>query len=417
MRASPRISTGIVPMNKFEPMIPVEEGLHVVDMALGHIKPAGEVALVREALGRVVLSDQRSVVNLPSFDKSAMDGYAVLPDDERDEYRLLETIPAGHVGTKELKPGTTVKVMTGAPVPEGTGRVIKIEHTEECGNLVMVRKHDGAANICKRGEDVRTGEVILRAGTALYSLEIANLISCGITEVEVARRVKVAVISTGDEIVNSPDLLAPGKIMNSNGPMLSSLAREFGLDVASEVAVSDDRQAIEDAIRAGTQSADVLVLSGGVSVGEFDFVLSTLEDIGLKVHFSRLAVQPGKPTVFASRGDKAAFGLPGNPVSAFLMFHLFVLRAAGLMSGHAPEVRELRLRLASDFRRKKLDRKLFVPARITDDGAIEPITYHGSAHLAALMQADGFLVVPSGVGEMAAGSEAGFVPIRRIVRW
>ncbi|MBI2844743.1 MAG: molybdopterin molybdotransferase MoeA [Armatimonadetes bacterium] len=398
-------------MNKFEPMITVDEASRIVDEALGGVRPSGETVPVRESAGMVALRDQVSRLDLPAFDKSAMDGYAVLGGDERDQYRLLETVPAGSVGEAKLVPGTTVKVMTGAAVPEGAARVIRLEHAEELDGVVRIGKRENASNICKRGEDVRVGDPILPAGTVLGALEIANLISCGITEVEVARLVRAMVISTGDEIVDSPDMIAPGKIMNSNGPMLVGLAREAGLEVVGEESVPDEKQAVEQAIRRGMKLADIVMLSGGVSVGEFDFVLEALSDVGLKVHFTRLAVQPGKPTVFTTSGEKAVFGLPGNPVSVFLMFHLFVLRAAAIMSGRNPEPRLFRLRLSADYSRTRADRQAYVPSRLREDGSIETVAYHGSAHISALMSADGFLIVPIGVSGIRQAEEADFLPI------
>ena len=410
-------------MNQFEPTISLEEALGIVDSTLTEVKPVGERAPVRSALGRVIVADQRSRLDLPPFDKAAMDGYAVLAGDVRDVYRILETVPAGYVGTQPLTPGTAVKVMTGAAIPDGTGKIVMIEHAEERADRVRVLKREGAPNICWKGEDVRVGDVVLSAGTVLGPLEIANLIACGITEIEVAKRPRVAILSTGDEIVDSADALLPGKIMNSNGPMLAALAAQHGMEVVSEESVPDEREATESAIAAAVRDSDITILSGGVSVGEYDFVLGAIEAAGLTVRFSRIAVQPGKPTVYAtgSFGAKslpkhsthcgAVFGLPGNPVSVFLMFHLFVLRVADRMAGKRPERREVVLPLASQFRRKKADRVSFVPARMTEKGAVESVSFHGSAHLAALMSADGFMRVPAGVTELAEGDEVVFLPI------
>jgi molybdopterin molybdotransferase len=415
-------------MNQFEPTISLEEAFRIADETMADTKPTGERIPVRSAVGRALIADQRSELDLPPFDKAAMDGYAALAGDERDEYTLLETVPAGHVGTQTLTPGTAVKVMTGAPVPEGTGRVIMLEHTEEHADRVRILKHDGVANICRKGEDVRVGDVVLSAGTLLGPLEVANLVACGITEVEVARRPRVAVLSTGDEIVDSPDALSPGKIMNSNGPMLAALAEQHGMEVICEQSVPDDKEATEAAIAAAVGSSDITILSGGVSVGEYDYVLGALAAAGLTVRFSRIAAQPGKPTVYAtgcvgaiglpthSACNRVVFGLPGNPVSVFLMFHLFVLRAADWMTGRRPEMRQLVLPLASPFKRRKADRVSFVPARMTERGEVEPVTFHGSAHLAALMSADGFMRVPVGVTELAGGDEVAFLPIIGSVR-
>ena len=399
-------------MNQFEPMISLEEAFRIVDETMAETKPTGERVPVRSAVGRVVIADQRSRLDLPPFDKAAMDGYAVLAGDLHDEYEIIETVPAGCVGTQPLTPGTAAKVMTGAAVPDGTGKIIMLEHAEERANRMRVLKQDGAPHICLKGEDVRVGDVVLAAGTLLGPLEVANLIACGITEVEVARRPRVVILSTGDEIVDSPDALSPGKIMNSNGPMLAALAEQHGMEVVAQESVPDNKEATQAAVVAAVGSSDITMLSGGVSVGEYDFVLGALAAAGLTVRFSRIAAQPGKPTVYATSADgKAVFGLPGNPVSVFLMFHLFVLRVADRMTGKRPERREVVLPLASQFRRKKADRVSFVPARMTEKGAVESVSFHGSAHLAALMSADGFIRVPAGVTELAEGDEVVFLPI------
>ena len=403
-------------MGKFEPMISLDEAYGTIDRTLAGTTPISETIPVRKALGRVTAADQISRLDLPPFDKSAMDGYAVLLGDEREEYVLVETVRAGRIASRPLVPGAAIKVMTGAAVPDGAGKVIILEHCEEEGDRVRVLKSDTAANICRRGEDVRAGDVLLRAGTRLGPVEIANLIACGITEVEVAKRTRVAVLSTGDEIVDSPEAITPGRIMNSNGPMLTALAARHGLEVMSEQSIADDREATKAAIAEAARSSDIVILTGGVSVGEYDFVLEALSALGLTVHFSRIAVQPGKPTAYATAADRApqqtvVFGLPGNPVSVFLMFHLLVLRAACWLTGRRPAVREFVLPLASAFNRRKSDRVSFVPARLTKNGAVEPVAFHGSAHLAALMSADGFAKIPAGVTEIAQGEEVVFLPV------
>ena len=397
-------------MTQDQTMIPFDDALRIVDETLAGVAPRGETVPAREALGRVLLAHQFSRLDLPPFNKSAMDGYAVLADDERDEYRLLETIPAGRVGTEPLVPGATVKFMTGAAVPAGTAKVIMIEQTQEQGDAVRVHDHSGRPNICLQAEDVSRGDLIMSAGTILTPLHVANLISCGITGVPVAHRIRLAIISTGDEIVDSPDLIKPGKIMDTNSPLLAGLAEQGGLEVVSEQALPDEPEATVAGIRSALDAADIVVLSGGVSVGDFDFVTQALSDLGLTLHFTRVAVKPGKPMTYASAPGKAVFGLPGNPVSVHLMFHLFVRRAAALMTGAPVGLRELSLPLGSDFKRRKTERQEYVPASITQDARVEPVEFHGSAHLAALLQADGFIVVPAGVPELPEGEVAAFIP-------
>jgi len=397
-------------MKQQAPMIPLEEALDIVERTLAGMRPRPETVPVRRAVGRVLLEDQLSRLDLPPFDKSAMDGYAVLAGDERDEYRLLETIAAGSAPSVRLEPGTAVKVMTGAPVPEGAGKVIIVEDAEERGGRVLVRRRSSAANICWRGEDVRRGDLVVKGGTVLRPLDVANLIACGVGEVAVARRPRLAVISTGDEIVDSPEQLGPGRIMNVNGPMLAALGRRYGLEVVSEVTLPDDRLRTEAALRDALDAADIVALSGGVSVGDFDFVTGALGEAGLEVHFQRVAVKPGKPMTYATAPGKQVFGLPGNPVSAYLTFHLFVLRAAARALGTRPPLREVPARMAEAFARRKAVRREYVPCRMDQDG-VRAVEYHGSGHLGALLAADGFFIVPVGVRELRPGDDVAFLPM------
>ncbi|RPI28758.1 MAG: molybdopterin molybdenumtransferase MoeA [Acidobacteria bacterium] len=390
-------------------MIPLEEALRRLDAAVSDRRLPAEKVSLEQARGRFLASDVASRLDLPPFDKSAVDGYALLEGDyNRKHYQLLETVAAGRPGKAELKPGTTVKVMTGAPLPAGTGRVLMLEDTDEQGVSVEVRKPPKDANLCRRGEDVQAGQVIFTKGQRLGPLEIANLVGCGVTEVETVTKPRLFVISTGDEIVDRPEDLQPGKIMNSNGPLLAGLAQKHGLAVLGCVSVPDDPAELERVLASAVREADIVILSGGVSAGEYDFVPEVIQRLGLTIHFSRLAVKPGKPTTFATGPEAILFGLPGNPVAVYLMFHLMVLRVIANLSG-APAA-ELRFSapLAREFRRASTVRKEYVPARITPDGAVERVEYHGSAHLTALMQADGFFEVPLGVGEIKAGARVPF---------
>lgn len=399
-------------MNDKGSMIPLTEALAKVDEMLVPLRLSRERISVTEAGGRIAVDDQVSRLDLPPFDKSAMDGYALPEGDERDTYRLLESVPAGSVPTRKLEPGTATRVMTGAPVPEGTGRVVMQEYTSESDGVVRVQDSDRSLNLCRKGEDVRVGDVVLRAPVVLGPLQIANLIGCGITEVEVTRRLRAAILCTGDEIVDAPERLAPGKIMNSNGPLLSALCRRHELEVVVDSIVRDELQATVDALGQAVARADIVIISGGVSVGDYDFVGEALVAAGLTRHFDRVATKPGKPMTFASAPGKAVFGLPGNPVSVYLAFHLYVVRAAGLMTGCRAEARHLSLPLESRFSRRKSERREYVPCQVTDEGSLRQVEFHGSAHLQALSRADGFFAIPRGVTELEAGERVSFMPIR-----
>ncbi len=393
-------------------MISLDEALAVVSRSLDGTGRPSETLPVADALGRTVVADQHSKLDLPPFDKSAMDGYAIPAGDRQAVYPVLETVPAGSLPKAVLLPGTAVKVMTGAPVPPGTGHVVKLEDVSVRGDSIEVMKFRHANNICRQGEDVRRGDALLSAGSRLSPLDVANLIGAGVAKVEVYRPVRVAVLSTGDEIADDPAQLRPGMIMNTNGPLLAGLARHSGLNVVANDSLRDDRAAIVRALNDALEQADLIVLSGGVSVGDFDFVTLAMQDAGLQVHFTALAVKPGRPTTYASAAGKAVFGLPGNPVSVYLMFHLFVLFAAARMRGGPGPCRQWIAPLACDFRRRTVDRAEYVPCCLGPEGRLHRVDYHGSAHLTALERADGFFVVPPGTAAIMPGEQVTFLATR-----
>ena len=393
------------------PMLSLEEAFRAVDEALAGRGLPSETVSARAAAGRVLARECRSLLDVPPFDKSAMDGYA-LPEGDAPGgvYRLAGMTAAGQAAAAPLRPGEAVKVMTGAPVPPGTVEVVMQEDTEEGEGTVRVLRR-GPSNFCPRGEDLRRGDAILPAGRVLRAVDTANLVSCGIMEVEVARRPRAAILLTGDEIVDDPARLAPGRIMNSNGPLLAALCASRGLEAAEEVRVPDVLEELCGALEGAAARSDLVVLTGGVSVGQFDLVPAALDRLGLRIHFSRVALKPGRPMTFATGPGRIVFGLPGNPLSVFLMFHLLVLRAAARLTGSAPPLRAIRLPLAAAFRRGKRGRMEFVPARVNPRGRVEPIPFHGSAHLLAMTEADGFLSIPADAVELPAGGDVQFWPL------
>ncbi len=394
-----------------EKTILFEEALAIVDHALAGRVVAAETVPILESRGRFLAEAPHSRLELPPFNKSAMDGYAVMEGDRRDTYRVIESIPAGKTPTVPLTPGTASRVMTGAPVPEGAGKVVMFEKTDSGEETVRVFDHGGKSNICLKGEDIRIGQELLAPGYKLSALAVANLVACGVGEVSVRRPVRLAIISTGDELASSLDDVGPGKIMDSNGPALAGLAAEHHLELVEQTIVRDNLGDTTAAIRRAASLADVTVLSGGVSAGDYDVVPKAITRAGFTIHFDRVAVQPGKPLTFATDDGRVVVGLPGNPVSVFSGFHLIVLRAVRLLSGAAPGGKSFRIALAADYQRRRAHRAAFVPVRVNGDGCAEPIEYHGSAHLMALCEADGFLLIPLGAVRIAAGEKVSFFPL------
>ncbi len=373
-------------------MISIERSLKILEMAAAGSRLPVESVPVRESVGRVLAEDAISRLNLPPFNKSAMDGFAVPAGEVLQQYEIIETVPAGQSPTRDLRPGTAVKVMTGAPVPRGAGSVIMLEHTSQEGNVLKVEQYSGRSNICREAEDIRAGEVVLGAGSRVAPLEVAVLLGCGLKEIRVSERVRVAVLSTGSEIVDRPEELSPGRIMNTNGPVLAELGKAYGMDVVLERLVPDTLSEIRDAVAEAVDTAHLTIISGGVSAGDYDYVKPALRENGLKMLFEKVAIKPGRPVTAAVGKDRLVIGLPGSPVPVYLMFHLFVAPVAELLTGEQLGANWCRLVAGEDFKKKKKRKDIdeFVPVRIDSNGKVRPVEYHGTAHLAALTRASGF---------------------------
>lgn len=289
-----------------------------------------EEASLDDTLGRILREEIVAPADAPAADNSAMDGYAVRAADVADApatLRVSGDIPAGHPATHALEPGTAMRIMTGAFVPEGADTVVQVELTDGGLERVTIREALRAgSNIRRRGEDVRAGDVVLRSGLRIGPAEIALLAGAGRTRVAVGRRPEVAILSTGDELIEAGDAVAPGKIVNTNAHLLAALVREAGAIPRPLGIVRDTREATIAAFERAAAS-DFVISSGGVSVGAYDFVKDALDALGAETKFWRVAMKPGKPVVLSRLRGRLVFGLPGNPVSCFVAFHLFVAPA------------------------------------------------------------------------------------------
>jgi molybdopterin molybdotransferase len=266
-------------------------------------------------------------------------------------------------------------------------------------------------NICYLGEDIKTGNVVLEKGTLIKSQHIATMSSVGYTETLVYRKPKVAVIPTGDEIVEPHIKPSISQIRNSNGSQLVAQLKTMGIEANYFGIARDTENATMDLIQKAYEENDVVLLTGGVSMGDFDLVPEILRSLKFELLFESIAVQPGKPTVFGKREDKYCFGLPGNPVSSFVQFELLTKPLLYLLMGRKYKPFNFKLPLGRDYRRKKAIRLSWVPAIFTDEGTVVPVEYHGSAHINGLGPADGIMAVPIGVTELKKGE---IIDVRQI---
>ncbi len=367
------------------------------------VTPQTEEVGLGEALGRVLAGPVASTMESPPFDKAAMDGYAVVEGESAATLRLLETVAAGQVPQREVHAGECTSIMTGAMMPRGAGRVIRVEYTRERDGAVQVLRTDSARNVIRRGENLHAGQTVLRP-KVLAPQDIGVLASLGLARVRVARAPLVGVITTGSELRNPGESLAEGQIYDSNGPQLRAQAAAMSCPTRDYGVAPDEPELLAGVVRGALAEVDVLLLSGGVSMGDYDHVPRVLQEAGCEILFHKMAIKPGKPTLFARNGQRFAFGLPGNPVSTFVIFELFVKPFLYRWMGLAYAPPTLRAPLGAALRRRDAERVEYRPVRL-ENGRIHLLDYHGSSHLNALGEANALVRVEQGVTYLEEGEE------------
>lgn len=370
-----------------------------------------EEALLCDALGGVLARDALADMDFPPFHRATMDGYAVISADGPGDYEVVEDIPAGHYPAIPLSRGKVSKIMTGAPMPDGADAVVPVEKTGGFVHVGQVAQIIGQAapgsNFSPRGEDMRSGDVAMAGGSVIRPAEVALLASVGAEPCHIFRRPTLAALATGDELVHPSRKPIQGQIRNSNGPTIMAMAAAMGITATNLGAAGDSPASLEEKIRLGMEH-DFLIISGGVSAGDRDFVPEIAKKLGYRILFHKIRVKPGKPTLFAvSEKGRYLFGLPGNPVSSMVIFELFVRPALLRFQGAPAATMEVSARLEATYRRKKADREEYLPGRLFwKEGCFgaELAQYHGSGHFRALTTANGLVTIPIGVFEAPKGS-------------
>lgn len=389
-------------------MISVDEALHIVLSRVDHL--GVERVRLDQAMGRLLAEDVRADIDLPPFDRARMDGYAVRSEDVATapvRLRAAGEIAAGAVMTGKLGAGEAVKIFTGAPVPAGADAVQKVEVTESDGETVLIKEAVRPGQfITPRASEVTAGEIVARRGREIGPAEMAVLASFGYAEVEVSRKPRVAVISTGSELIEVSAKPVAAQIRNSNSYTISSYADLAGAEVSNLGAVKDSFTETRNALLEASRSRDMVITSGGVSMGDYDLVKAALADLGAEIFFDRVRIRPGKPTVFARLGSAFFFGLPGNPVSTSVTFNVFARPALRKMQGEddplLPTVRAAVARPIKDAS----SRRSYLPARLfIEDGRAraEPLKWVGSSDLVAFMRANALIIVPEDTHDIAEG--------------
>jgi molybdopterin molybdotransferase len=371
-----------------------------------------ETILLDSAQGRVLAEDARAAVDLPPFDSSAMDGFALRSDDTPGQLPVVHRIPAGTPVQRPLEVGEAMGIATGGMVPEGADAVIPFEYVVENDNTIEIDQPvEPRANVRPAGGDIGAGQTVVEAGTQLDARHLAALAAAGIPEVRAARRPRAAAVVTGSELRRPGEPLAPGQIYEANGILLEAQLVSAGAEVERVGSVADEEVAHRQALERGLE-ADVLVTSGGVSVGPHDLVRAILAELGVEEVFWGVSVKPGKPISFGVAGNRLVFGLPGNPVSVLVGFELFVRPALLALQGSAdPGPRFERGVLGSQLERNPAREEL-VRARVrrpSDGPVVEPMAGRESHMIARAAGADALVLIPRGDGYVAAGEPVEFL--------
>ncbi len=382
-------------------MITFEEAIALVTGAAYPLSV--EPCSLSECLGRVLAADVFADMDMPPFDKSAVDGFACRKQDMSAPLRIVETIAAGKAPAVKIGPGECARIMTGAMIPQGADTVLMVENTVTEGEMVRFSGGPSATNICFKAEDIHKNDRVLSAGTFIKPQHIAVLASVGCHSPVVYRKPVIGVISTGNELVEPDEQANEGQIRNSNGWQLMAQVQNAGC-LGHYFGIADDTpEGTLAKITAAKDSCDIILLTGGVSMGDFDYVPGVITAAGFTTLFHNIAVQPGKPTVFAVKGHIYLFGLPGNPVSAFVQFEILIRLLIAKITGCTETQPILSLPLGADYRRRKADRKSFLPVKIKSN-EVFPVEYHGSAHIHAYVEADGIMAIDIGETEILKGT-------------
>jgi molybdopterin molybdotransferase len=391
------------------PLPSIDEARATLLAAIQPLEPAN--VSVADAFGLVLAEDVTAAHDVPAFANSAMDGFAVRAGQAGQRLRLAGESRAGAPFEGTIVDGEAVRISTGAALPAGADGVLQQELVTEDGDAVVLNEAvQPGRNVRGPGDDLQAGATVLTRGTRIGPAELGVAIGAGRMHLLAAPRPRVAIVTTGDELVEPGARLQPGQIHDSNGPTLAALAARAGAEVIGRGHATDDPEATREVIQEALDAADVLVLAGGVSVGPHDHVKPALTDLGVRELLWRVALRPGKPTWLGERDGKLVFGLPGNPVSAYVTFLLFARPALNALQGADATVPRTAAPLAEAIERHP-NRDECVRVRRRPDGSVEPTGPQGSHVLSSLLGADALAIIPRGEGALPAGTTVTLEPV------
>ena len=369
------------------------------------------------AQGRVLRADVAAEEDMPAFDRSAMDGYAVGAEDRSERFRVVGEIQPGAAPAVEIRAGECVRIFTGAQIPAGAAQVIMQENVTREGEWMTPARRDAKTWIRHRGEDARRGDVLLRAGVRLGAGELALLAQLGVVQPRVSPAPRVIHFATGNELTDPAAVPGAGQIRDSNSTLIAALLADCGARLTHQRRCGDALDTLTADIAAAGDAWDALLISGGASVGDYDFGARALEALGFTIHFRQINLRPGKPLIFATRARQCAFVIPGNPVSHFVTFHTAIRHALECLENAPSSWVLARLELAEDLPTKPDARETFWPAHVAPrDGALRahPLAWQSSGDLRGLVGANALLRIAPGTGPVRAGELAECLLLARL---
>ncbi len=383
-------------MSKFED---IRRSIDTLEM----IYPVQEIDL-SESLGYVLRQDILAETHMPPFDKSAVDGYACRKEDLEQELEVLEVLPAGKVPGQQIGEKQCSKIMTGGVIPEGADCVFMVEDAEMIGtDRVKCLNPQTKLNVCYLGEDYQPGDVLVKKGAILSAGHLAVIAGTGQTRIQVAKMPSVGVLVTGSELVPYDETPEAGKIRDTNSIQLISLLKQMNLQHVFYGIIRDNYEEMSKHFQQAISENEIVIFTGGAAVGDFDLVPEIIKNEGFKVLWNRTGLKPGNPMSCAVKGNTYVFGLSGNPVSSFVQFKYLTMPVIYRLLGADYAPFRIKARMKSAYVRKNADRQGVVPARINQDGEIEAVPFHGSAHINAIPEANALLEIPAGKTNIEKG--------------
>lgn len=389
-----------------------------VQLVMEHVKFAdSEVVKLEDAYGRILKEPIIARHDVPPFDRSPYDGFAIRAEDSlgasgksRVQFQVIDEIGAGHLAKRGLEEGEAVRIMTGAPIPENATAVVMLEQTVESddGTFTLRKPFEDGENISLKGEDAEEGEVLIEQGAIIHPGTIALLATFGYAEVKVAKKPVVGILATGTELLEVSDELEPGKIRNSNGPMIAGQLARMGIAYKSYGMLGDNLEACMEVVEKALEETDVLITTGGVSVGDYDYLPAVYEQLGAKVLFNKVAMRPGSVTTVAALGKHLLFGLSGNPSACFTGFELFtrpaLLKMMGAEKLYMPQMKAV---LGDDFTKPNpFTRFIRAIWELTEEGPIvTPAGFNKSSAVSSIARGNCMIVLPSGTRGFTKGME------------